>query len=168
MSAGIVSALGQNIQFLLVQLGLNPEGSEQGVENIVMGVGLGPPFGQAVLVDAVSPGESVGHPENKGDVRLFVRSDHIGQTVKKDSVLAERFPVVREIHQQGVPARVLLQELDRSMENIVGVGDRVVIGIHDQAVVAVLGGIAGALGDESALTLPMSMIWNSDDQNSLL
>ena len=66
--------------------------------------------------------------------------------MQEQVVLAQRLAVVGHIQQGGVVARALrLQEADRVGQHVVGVGDRVVVGIDDcvRRALAQLGGVAG-------------------------
>ena len=110
-----------------------------------MGERLGAARFEAAGVDAHRPREAVGEPGDHRHLRLRRGRENVGHGVEVDAVLAKRFAVVGKVEHRGVEVGARLQAVDRLGEVVVGVEDRVVVGVDDFLAPAVgeLGGLAG-------------------------
>ena len=79
---------------------------------------------------------------------MFVRGDGIRPAVQVNAVLAERLTMVRDVNQEGVVLSLpLAQCFDEPVQDVVRIGNRVVVGVQDlpMGAVAEVDGVAGGL-----------------------
>jgi len=99
---------------------------------------------QAVAIEMSGLLEAFRKPHHQGHPFLFRRRDGIGQA-EIQMFLPEGLSVIRNVNQAGVVRSAALQQVDRASEDMIGIEDRVVIGI-DQRLVRTTGKVGGVAG----------------------
>ena len=88
-------------------------------------------------------------PRDHGHVFLYFGGDAVGQAVQELAVFAQRLAVVAQVEHAGViGTRLGLEPVDGSAEELVGLENRVVVGVHQLGVRAVCEDFGGAFGLE--------------------
>ena len=108
--------------------GLNARKFKEGIREIVVSdrhVDV-----PSVACDVEAPSGRVVHPENHRDFRLFRKMRPVGGAVQPQALFAEAFAVVRHVKKHGVAVFDGGQFVDRGREELIGVGNGVVVG-HD-------------------------------------
>ena len=99
---------------------------------------------------APAAGAFAAEPPQHGHGGLLARRDGQGHAVQVQALFAQRFAVVRRIHQAHVIDRLLLlQVVDGLAQQVVGVEDGVVVGIDDLLPAALAQLVLHALGREA-------------------
>ena len=80
--------------------------------------------------DVEAPSGRVVHPENHRDFRLFRKMRPVGSAVQPQALFSETFAVIRHVEKHGVAVFDGGQFVDRGREELIGVGNGVVVG-HD-------------------------------------
>ena len=96
-----------------------------------IGLGVRGAARQACLVYLLATLEGFRHPDKERHLLLDVRCQRDRRAVQVEAVLAERLAMIRDIEQGRGDAVQSLQQPDRARHNVIGVEDRVVVGIDE-------------------------------------
>ena len=108
--------------------GLNARKFKEGIREIVVSDRhVDVPCGAG---DVEAPSGRVVHPENHRDFRLFRKMRPVGGAVQPQALFSETFAVIRHVEKHGVAVFDGGQFVDRGREELIGVGNGVVVG-HD-------------------------------------
>lgn len=141
----------QHIQRRFIRHGLYVHQAQHRVKQVVVGhrrVGLRT---QAFGTHAAAPLQAWREPDHRRHMGLLFRGQRVGHTVQVQPFFAERLAVVGQVDETGLEyagSFFRFQPLQRQIEKVVGVGDRVVVGIHQMLGRTVGERVAGAFGHE--------------------
>jgi hypothetical protein len=140
----------REVQCRLARAGLHVQQPEHGVEQVVVAGRLLGAALQAVGVQAPRRGEAAGQPQHHRHLGLHARRDRVGHAVQVQPLLAERFAMVRDIQDGTVHAvGERVQPADEARQHVVGVQQRVVVGVDDGLVAAAIQPVVDAGGLEA-------------------
>ena len=94
----------RQVERLAVGLALDVEEPENGRVEVLMRGVLLRAFGKRRAVDAVGSRKRVGEPHHHRNLKLFVRSHHVGGAVQEEPFLPEAFTVVGHPEHPGIDA----------------------------------------------------------------